>query len=358
MNRVCSMSSKYYPGIDLLKFVLAIFIVLHHAEIILFNQKGDFANYFGTAYLAVEGFLIVSGYFIAQSARKISSESSFFEVVYHRLKNIYPPYVYSLFVCIVVNEIILRLLGYRLVSWMDYLYTIFIIGGLFVGNAVIGFWYMPIFFWGGAFLQWLLVYKNKISVSIIIPAICLLLYSWIYHQFGSLPLHSEPYLGTFVSGGVLRGLAGLSFGILLFYFIDKIKDYGVTIKPYIAIIVGLIISILLFKLLTGSSASKKDFLVLFLFPIYFAILRCVTLNGILENLAKKMGILSYYIFLVHIIVINGLNCLNIFNGQARIIVLSAVVFFTAILSLIMFLTQKQFNKISISLLKSFVKSNC
>lgn len=183
---------NYFPIIDILKFIFATLIACHHAEINLLINSGIESKIFGTSYLAVEGFLLISGYFIASSANSLARKDyTWSEVIWKRIKRIHPIFLYCLLIFLIYDSVTYFTLGFNRYNIADIFSTIFMVGDVFFMKQLIGFWYMPVFLWCGFFYLYILLYYPDVSRKLIIPTTALLGYSWIYHQFGGLPLHVD-----------------------------------------------------------------------------------------------------------------------------------------------------------------------
>ena len=95
MNKIISF--------DALRFFCSIFIVLHHVCV----SFGG--TYFRCAHLAVEFFLILSGFLLAQTherleKEKIPPEKKCLHYVLSRVKRLYPEYIFALFLTILIQD--------------------------------------------------------------------------------------------------------------------------------------------------------------------------------------------------------------------------------------------------------------
>lgn len=329
------MTKKYYPLFDVLKFIFALFILMHHAEINILVNHNIHSSIFSTSYLAVEGFLYISGFFLASSANRWSTYSTFYwsDVVIHRIKRIYPIFLYCLAVYLLVDYLLKYFWGLDHLNSSDFFPSLFMVGSVFVKNQILGFWYMPVFLWVGFLYLYLLLYYKHISINLIVPLSCILGYAWCYHQFGALPLHVEPYIGSFMTGGLLRGIAGLALGILLFnihtYIHTHIHTSRITrILFFVLFIYFLIKSI---KLFLRESIDYNDFLIIWYLSAVVLLSANINFeNSYIGKITKYLGDISYYIFLIHILILNVLIDFGLSDIKATAIEKLVISFFAVV----------------------------
>lgn len=329
---------KYYPILDILKFVFSIFILLHHAEINLLINQGTSSAIFATSYLAVEGFLVISGYLIAASVSSLLQQPNYSwrGVILHRCQRIYPAFIACLVVYVLAELITKVLLGFHHFEIRNIPATLLMLGDVFVMEQIIGFWYMPVFFWGGFLYIYLLLNQPKLCGQILMPAIVLIGYSWIYHRYGALPLHAQPYVGTFVVGGLLRGLAGLALGIVLFNLIKSFKHELSKVGSKVNFVLLILLTGFTIRQFFYQSPSSKDFLVLFFCgALLIVAMQVTTTNLKLVALAKYLGVMSYYIFLLHICVFNLMIDFGIIHHFSKTSIMPAATLITILLSAFM-----------------------
>lgn len=138
---------QYYPLVDIIKFIFSILITCHHAEINLLINSGITSKIFGTSYLAVEGFLLISGYFLAASANSlVDNNGAWGTIIWKRIKKIYPVFLYCLLLFLIYDFVTYFVFGFHRYNFADIFSTIFMVGDVFFMKQIIGFWYMPVFY--------------------------------------------------------------------------------------------------------------------------------------------------------------------------------------------------------------------
>ncbi len=159
---------QYYPLVDIIKFIFAILITCHHTEINLLINSGITSKIFGTSYLAVEGFLLISGYFLAASASSlVDKDGAWGTIIWKRIKRIYPVFLYCLLLFLIYDFVTYFVFGFHRYNFADIFSTIFMVGDVFFMKQIIGFWYMPVFFmvWISVPIPFIILPKHKPKIT-------------------------------------------------------------------------------------------------------------------------------------------------------------------------------------------------
>ena len=308
------MSTGRIAALDSLKFIFAIFIVLHHLFNIIYEKNlVFFSKYsFATSYLAVEGFFILSGFFLGASfyrrreeLKRAEEKANVFNgLILSKLKRIYPEF---LFVLLLIS--LLKLcLGMKL-PLTTFLFNFVLIADLWSlpYTVVGGSWYVTVMFWGTFFFAAILVFKDKVALNVILPLLFFLLIGSFLSVAGSVPIGETPY---WISGNMLRGLTGLVIGILLFALCQFLaqKDLIASEKKKAAILWCFELAAIIFsvKYLLKRYPSISDFSVYFTFSYLIALLyfgKEKLLKFLSSTKFEKLSGVSYSLFLTHIFVL-------------------------------------------------------
>lgn len=201
--------------IEIMRFFMILSVtILHFSE----DYRGTNANCAG-GYLGVDFFFVISGIFLAQHYEKHKSDKPAFaqakDYFLHRLKRLYPPYLFSIFVLIVIsfiqNEMSLKWLGAHLYETKWQFLLLHYLGVEFP-SEVRSNWFLPVLMLLSYLLYFLLAYNKEFFVGVS-PISAILILVHICFVYGSLCMQGayEGWLG----GGILRGFAEMSLGIYI-----------------------------------------------------------------------------------------------------------------------------------------------
>lgn len=313
-------TNEKIASFDCLRFIACIFVILHHTGIKIFNKR-----YFGTAYLAVEIFFVLSGFLLANSYYKSLSRGS--SVVdnckmyfFSRIKRLYPEYIFAtLIYAFLMNAFVDH------VSMKSFMLNVVMMAGWGgVYNIVDGVWFVVVLLWCGCFLFNLMtVYKEKAFLWIL-PMISLFCLFFLTNNGHCIFGHQLGIAYGLISEGTIRGMLGITVGIYCFQICKKIKETDLRVRdgslsPLLFILELISVSLLVNAILIRTKPDVSDF------NVYFYISYIV---GILyfkkEKLLKFLSCsfwcplskLSYMIYLTHVVVICFLKkyCIATFSA--------------------------------------------
>ena len=308
------MGTRRIVALDSLKFIFAIFIVLHHIFNIIYEKNLVlFSKYsFETSYLAVEGFFILSGFFLGASFYRRREElkqaeekaNVFNGLILSKLKRIYPEFLFAL----LLISLLKLCLGIH-IPLTAFLFNFILIADLqSLSHTIVGgSWYVMTMFWGTFFFAAILVFKDKVALNVILPLLFFLLVCSFLSVAGSVPIGETPY---WISGNMLRGLTGLVIGILLFAVCQFLaqNDLIASEKKKAVILWCFELAAIIFsvKYLLKRYPSIRDFSVYFTFSYLIALLyfgREKLLKFLSSTKFEKLSELSYSLFLTHIFIL-------------------------------------------------------
>lgn len=256
---------QWIPAINGWKGILALFVVFLHFESNFFGT----VVYFETGYLAVDCFFIISGFLLGKSLSEISSyELEPFQFVWRRMKKIYPTYIIGIILCIVyyvflakVPEAISRhaLLGEILMLQMS---------GFFPTTSLnYPDWFLSPYLFSIFLISSFYKIAKQTFIYLVAPGIVVLVYSWLY-SVGHLDIHYSAYVGV-VAGGILRGLAGMSLGVICYEILYRCEEIIVnkSYKIWIGIIGEAVATIVTLDRMIMKTHGYMDFIVPFAFSI-------------------------------------------------------------------------------------------
>lgn len=214
----------------------------------------DNVRVFEGMYLAVDFFFILSGYFIYQMYEK-AIDKSVIKYVKKRLLEFWPPTIFMLLLYVLYNLFAMIKNGIGIINIMtgtvDTLLSSFfevLFLQMFIPVKILNFpiWYISVLMVMGTLIYYYL-YKLNGKIMRVIPLVLIFIigvYGYLYIRYGNIDIHTavNPVLGFY--DGVLRGLADLLLGIIIFA-IGKMISPKVILKisPLIIIRILLIIGI-------------------------------------------------------------------------------------------------------------------
>lgn len=136
-----------------------------------------------------------------------------------------------------------------------------------LGNEVLisAGWFVPAVFWGGLFFVLLLALTGKFGGYILSPLISFLIYRYYFHLIGKIDV-------IFSYHSVLRGIAGIGFGVFLYFLCAVLRSW--VAKRQKSALISKLFSIFASLLFLGlfvytnfGRRSKWDFLIIALYGI-------------------------------------------------------------------------------------------
>lgn len=279
---------KELPEVHLLRASASLLVVIFHlflGNINLFPSPSIFKEIFKYGYLGVEVFFMLSGYIICYALPKNYSYSNLIPFLTKRLIRIYPAYLISMTMVLVLNSAshyITHLENH--ISGLDIFSNVFFLANFGLGE------YLNIVYWtlGIEFQFYILIglIFNLISnrTNLIIYILCLLLVSSL--QF------------TENTDTILRYLSIFGLGMLVFFFKKKklinFRSFAflallLLIQIYFFLGISVLI-ISLLSLLTLLFWDKTNVVILFFSNISFSLyLIHVSIGGKIINLGLRLA---------------------------------------------------------------------
>lgn len=288
---------------DFFRFFFTLQICMWHMDSCL--------NFMNKGYIAVEFFFIMSGFFLYKSSIKDNAQGVF-DYTINRIKRFYPPMLIMLIPTL--------LLTWNSMAPSRLFNDIFFISnsGVF-GEAVNGtLWYLNILVIGGGFIYAMLKHFRSISISLILPLIVLLIYTYIFSKNeGRLEVWNVVHCFYMP---LLRGIAGISLGVII-CCVSKLKEATLS-NPFIVRCLNILtLTSLIGILLIVFTEGPYDKYALVFFSII--ILACSIKPSMANSLTKWkgwsfLGELTLYIYIVHypltrlFLLLRDANCLPSF----------------------------------------------
>ncbi|MCQ2531167.1 MAG: acyltransferase family protein [Saccharofermentans sp.] len=249
-------AAKRNGFVDLQRFIFAIIIVLFHSEN---YRKSIMPN----GYIAVEFFLVLSGYLLASKAYSykgtdlwndnvklvIRKFNSFFPFL--AISCVFGSLIYSIFFASIKSYFNVLLL-----SFVDYIpLQMYGFSGIIISGVS---WYLSVLLFSTFLLFPILVKNRDVFVKYLAPIIVLVFYGIIEKRSGSFGKPDNWY--GMVYSGMLRGIAGISLGTVSYEVrkkVDSIKSSKanqimVTIAP-----IAIIVVTIYFALLSEGARSNE-----------------------------------------------------------------------------------------------------
>jgi peptidoglycan/LPS O-acetylase OafA/YrhL len=287
-----SVSGQRFLALDALRGLAALWVVYFHV-------------YGGLGYLAVDFFLVLSGFILSHRYLYGGRQASPLEFINHRIARLYPLHLYTL-------------LMFMLVHWLIY-WTMptFPDGALFtfiqnltmthnIGLNPQGLtwnypsWSVAVEFWVNVLFIFLITRATRSGILFLLGTLGVMV---LFVQHGQLNTQAENYFG-FLNSGLLRGMSSFLLGIVsyrlyLFYRSDwRVERYAKWLEVLCALaVLGIIWS------RTGSSMGM-DVFVPYLSLLMVAIFAFE--QGWLSRVVRKLaylGEISYSVYLNHLVVL-------------------------------------------------------
>lgn len=305
-DTVNSGNRKYYPSLDLLKFICSLLIVVHHYQMafnLWFEGRLNFNNgYFYFGFL-VELFFMVSGFLMENSIQKYPY-ADFGTTIKKKYLRFFP-------MCFI------SITAYTLFQWVNY----FLSGEFFNNNQVISFWN---YFMSSLLLSkgWGIDIHRPANSSIWYINILLICYIWhfvlnkvakrinvpiIYFYIGmvilGLNLYGKGISFAFLDDDCATGYITTFLGMILYRIIRDYRKAARKISAAFLIIIAIVAAVMLktdnwniFK------ESQRLFLIFALYPPILVLLassKMLNKQGFMKGIPRYLGKLSYEMYLWH-----------------------------------------------------------
>ena len=261
--------------LELWRFLFCIAVLGFH----FFSKTGS--TIFRAGYLGVEFFFLLSGYgvFVFYSKHmeansrgdKLAAIGNF---IGGRLVRLYPMYFLSLIMMLSLKTVqqgwsLAQIISFVKTEWAELLWLQ--CGPL--GNEVLisAHWYVPAVFWGSLILLLLLLCFDRIGGLLLCPLISLSIYGYYCRLIQKIDV-------IYSYHAVLRGIAGLSLGIFIGFFLRVLQEHrkeeqqiGVVLSRLLYVGANLLLFAVLLYMNFGRR-SPFDFIVIGIFAMAMAVL--------------------------------------------------------------------------------------
>ena len=279
---------KKMNSIEAFRFIFMLIICIWH-----YQSTEALAH----GYMAVEFFFMLSGVLMFFSANKEEALGTF-EYTMKKVKRFAPDCLLLIVYVNLRHMILPALLGRKEldVSWLlqalpESLFLQNI--GIYTGGVNFPMWYVSVLLFGGAFVYALLRFDKRLTVSIILPMIVLVGYTYIFSmdkrgRIDSFDLHGGIYTP------MLRGVCGMSLGVVLGYIFVLKKQCVLRVKTWVIDALGLISLCLFLVFAIFPTSQSYDRYLLIIVP--FLLLACFVEKSLFNKLFgnKYWAILGGY----------------------------------------------------------------
>lgn len=224
--------NKRNGAIDFWKFVFSVIIVMFHT----FHYKSIHGiQPFIGGNSAVEFFFLVSGFLMAQSASKLTSQEinigkETFRFMIRKIKGLFPEFAVAWFIGFAVIHLSKDTLSFTMVvkNLLTGIWELVLLrmSGLAGFRVNVVTWYISAMLLAMLILYPLLIKYKESFFYIIAPCLAIFLLGYMYQNFGN--LGGGTAWEGFYYRGVMRAFAELSLGCVLWKICQQIKRYNYT----------------------------------------------------------------------------------------------------------------------------------
>lgn len=287
--------------IDCIKFIFALFILEFHLG----------SGLFPGGRVAVEGFFMISGYFMMGSIERhrdtqanigISTVRFLSHKYFSLLSVLLPSSLLGYIVYSVIQDRTIAEFVHRLPLLLFDLIPLREAG--FRGVYTVGIsWYLSAMFLSLAFLYPLCKKFRSSFTLTICPILALLIYGFLSHSYGHLAIASMYIDGCFIGAGLLRGIAGCTSGCILYEAIRCLSQKRTTNAGRIIFTLAELLCFA-FMLLVMHKKPKSNYDYVLVFVIFAMLL--IGISGVSfsscilkPQWTKKLGTASTLLVLNH-----------------------------------------------------------
>lgn len=289
---------NYLSGIEFYRLLFTLLIVFWHSGVLPIIKHG---------YLAVEFFFILSGYLLYNSFKKNPDKTSIAYTI-GKIKRLYIPYLLA-FIYIFIFEICLLFknngflaLKQIFIFILKSIPEVFCIQniGIYDGGLNSPLWYFSVLLFLGYILFSILKYNEYFLINIACPILITIIYTYIFSNSNSIELWDSKFGFYFP---LLRGLAGMQIGILLFkineYFKLNYENWYIVVINFFSILAMIFIP----YIILSETYYDKFFLILCSLLLLATVHDKTFINKKINKYDwKKYSKYSFDIYLIHMIV--------------------------------------------------------
>lgn len=270
---------KKMNSIEAFRFVFMLIICIWHYQGTKVLAHG---------YMAVEFFFILSGVLMFFSSNKEYALGTL-DYTMKKVKRFAPDCLLLIAYVNLRHMILPVLLGRKEldVSWLLQALpeSLFLQNtGIYTGGVNFPMWYVSVLLFGGAFVYALLRFNKRLALSIILPMIVLVGYTYIFSmdkrgRVDSFDLHGGIYTP------MLRGVCGISLGVVLGYIFVLKKQYIQCVKTWVIDALGMIslCLFLIFAIFPTSQSYDRYLLIIVPFLLLACFVEKSLFNKLFEN---------------------------------------------------------------------------
>ncbi|MGN1023848.1 MAG: acyltransferase family protein [Lachnospiraceae bacterium] len=321
--------------IDLLRFVFALVIMLHHSRYVL----GDDNSVFIGGSLAVEFFFLVSGYLMAVSAERANKKGPMsrtgaetWSFLWRKCRGFLPEFWIAWaigFVFVSFAERYTLLQAFH--AFKDEIFEALLLKmtGLYVQGIDGVIWYISAMLVAMAILYPLLRRHQDVTEKIICPLVALLILGYFCQELGH-PRNPTKWLGL-VYKGLLRGIAEISLGVTLRVFVRHLapKRPRTWLRVFLEGFEALAVIYLVWYMFDHLPSVQDYFFILLLFVMLMV---DFSGHGILteryegDRALRVTGALAKYsgaLFFSHLYFAQHLNSVlspDVYSGRMRLLI--------------------------------------
>ena len=336
------MNKTKLQSFDTFKYLLALCVLLGHSFIVLY--PGAIIQHI-EAY-AVDGFFLISGFFLAKSCLRLSKKesnpySALKTSVVNRYKRLAPEMLFGAIFSALIGFIIMS----KQIDWSMLAFNISFLGEVNkMPSLFVGMWYISVLFWVSAILSAVCFFSNKVKNNeqglntvkyIILPLIILCCILFIAPNADNLVMHGNTFkIFKTWSDGWFKGLLEISLGMETYFIASYLKDKNIQIKlAFLWEILGLCLVLIP---MTASALNVTDFILL---PGYMILIVLLYLKQ--ESLLKfmsweplaKITSCSYMLFIINVALLKSIKFCGGYANYSIWLVCGAIVIGFTIIAL-------------------------
>ncbi len=258
-------------------------------------------------YLAVDMFFIMSGFFLMYTFNNSLNVCDFIKKKIIRL--------WPMVVAYAVIDTLYQYFVYHTPHYIPYNQILRILMLDNIGLNIKFFritWYVSVLFWVSLLYFYVIKNFSKKIVDLIVPISVVFCYAFLIHAFkGNVTGHIESRYFIF-NAGVMRGIAGIGIGYLIYNFLKTVKPYTQTVKNFICYTLaeGILMFFVINNIIFHKIKYNSNFVIIVGFVALFILflLKRGAISRILDNkYSAIMGRYSYSIFVIHMFVLDAFS---------------------------------------------------